>query len=46
MFFSEGASSIPTMHTELDTSTDAITSGVNAGGVSTTTKSPIVRSTE
>ena len=40
MFFSDSASSMPTMHDATsETSIDAITSGVNAGGVSTMTYS-------
>ena len=39
MSLSESASSIPTMSRCEDASTEAITSGLNAGGVSTSTKS-------
>ena len=44
MFFSDSESSIPTMQTCVDASIDAITSGVKPGGVSTTTKSCVARS--
>ena len=46
VFFSESASSIPTMITPVALSIVAITSGVKPGGVSTTTKSNMPRSVE
>ena len=45
MFFSDSESSIPTMQTRDELSIDAITSGVNPGGVSTSTKSNDDRNT-
>jgi hypothetical protein len=39
MFLSDSESSIPTMQTSVELSIEAITSGENPGGVSTTTKS-------
>ena len=44
VFFSDGASSMPTMQIDGDASIVAITSGVKPGGVSTTTKSNAPRS--
>jgi len=44
VFFSERESSIPTRHTDVETSIVAITSGLKPGGVSTMTTSLIVRS--